>query len=77
MLQMKKMTSAVVLAGMLALGFSVAAPAEAQQTGLVNVSVDNNQILNNVSVQVAANLAAQRLTWRSTRHRAGAAITPP
>ena len=48
----------IVTAAALSIGV-VAAPALAQQSGLVNVSVDNNQILNNVSVQVAANVAAQ------------------
>lgn len=54
----KNVGLAGVIALTAALGFATA-PIAAQQSGLVNVSVDNNQILNNVSVQVAANVAAQ------------------
>src|SRR5688500_9893560 len=62
MLQIKKLTSAALLSGMLALGLAAAPPAEAQvgQVGLVNVTIipviGNVQVLNNVSLGVVANL---------------------
>ena len=58
MRKVKQMAVASMVAVMVALGVATV-PVAAQQSGLVNVSVDNNQILNNVSVQVAANVAAQ------------------
>jgi hypothetical protein len=51
---------ALVLAVALSLGLAVPAAVQAQaQAGLVNVSVGNVNVLNNVSVGVAAQLVAQ------------------
>jgi hypothetical protein len=52
----RKAAAATLLSGMLSVG--VAAPAMAQQNGLVNVDVGNVTILKNVGVGLAANVAA-------------------
>jgi hypothetical protein len=52
----RKAAAATLLSGMLSVG--VAAPAMAQQNGLVNVEVGDVEILNNVAIGVAAQAAA-------------------
>ena len=52
----RKAAAATLISGMLSVG--VAAPAMAQQNGLVNVEVGDVTILENVAVGIAANAAA-------------------
>ena len=52
----RKAAAATLISGMMSVG--VAAPAMAQQNGLVNVEVGDVTILENVAVGVAANAAA-------------------
>jgi hypothetical protein len=52
----RKLAAATLLSGMLAIG--VAAPAMAQQNGLVNVEIGDVTILEDVRIGVAASIAA-------------------
>jgi len=50
--------AAALVACLLAVGFTFASPAEAQQTGLVNVEIGDVLSHNRVGIGVAANVAA-------------------
>ena len=57
---MQRNIVALVVAGALSLGLAVSAAVQAQgQSGLVNVSVGNIEILNDVKIGVAAQIAAE------------------
>ena len=57
MLKSRKFFASLFASGLLAVG--LAAPASAQQNGLVNVEIGDVTILENVGIGVAANIAAQ------------------